>query len=458
MSTAFAAVNLLLVISIFTFLPILVGVYVYRDAKRRNMNAPLWTIIAILAPSLIGFIIYLLVRGNYSNLKCPRCDATVTEQYVVCPKCGAKLKPSCPNCSTPVEPDWTVCPKCAQPLPEIQEDIVAPIRPKDKTLWKILAAIIIIPIVLILAFGTFFSINSGSTSFREVSLDTYFNDQELPQSTQDYVREWISNLPNDKNHVYALRYRYQVLEDSKEKDYYYLIYIPGCGSVSSNSFGYSSGLFGLGDELRLELNGHGIEESFYCMTISEKKHAPGIRVSLNGKRLEDVVTVVDFNPTLYTIASESDYSMLTNAAGDLYVEQLEKEMEPNLVTITVVEDGQEVAAGEYDAPDFLLNTVTDIHELHHLDETPSFLNGYQLSNYSMLSIHYADTTGEAHYEDTCDYLTIESDGTYYLLEIRADRQIEDILAKGQIADKDDVLAYEISAEAYAVLHGLFEKP
>ena len=237
-----------------------------------------------------------------------------------------------------------------------------------------------------------------------------------------------------------------------------MIYIPGCGSVSSNSFGYSSGLFGLGDELRLELNGHGIEESFYCMTISEKKHAPGIRVSLNGKRLEDVVTVVDFNPTLYTIASESDYSMLTNAAGDLYVEQLEKEMEPNLVTITVVEDGQEVAAGEYDAPDFLLNTVTDIHELHHLDETPSFLNGYQLSNYSMLSIHYADTTGEAHYEDTCDYLTIESDGTYYLLEIRADRQIEDILAKGQIADKDDVLAYEISAEAYAVLHGLFEKP
>ena len=256
MRTAFAAFNLLIFASIFALLPILIGVYVYRDASRRGMNAVLWTLIAILAPSLIGFIIYLLVRGNYSNLKCPRCEATVSEQFVVCPKCGAKLRPTCPNCSTPVEPDWTVCPKCAQPLPEIQEDIVAPIRPKDKTLWKILAAIIIIPIVLILAFGTFFSINSGSTSFREVSLDTYFNDQELPQSTKDYVREWISNLPNDKNHVYALRYRYQVLEDSKEKDYYYLIYIPGCGSVSSNSFGYSSGLFGLGDELRLELNGH----------------------------------------------------------------------------------------------------------------------------------------------------------------------------------------------------------
>ena len=71
------------------------------------------------------------------------------------------------------------------------------------------------------------------------------------------------------------------------------------------------------------------------MTTS-KKAAPQLRVTLNGKRLEDEITVVDFNPTLYTIASESDYSMLTNAAGDLYLEQLEKEMEPDLVAITVV--------------------------------------------------------------------------------------------------------------------------
>lgn len=51
-------------------IPVLIGVYVYRDAKRRNMNALLWTLIAILAPSLIGFIIYLFVRGNYDDLQC----------------------------------------------------------------------------------------------------------------------------------------------------------------------------------------------------------------------------------------------------------------------------------------------------------------------------------------------------------------------------------------------------
>ena len=458
MSTAFAAVNLLLVISIFTFLPILVGVYVYRDAKRRNMNAPLWTIIAILAPSLIGFIIYLLVRGNYSNLKCPRCDSTVTEQYVVCPKCGAKLKPSCPNCSAPVEPDWTVCPKCAQPLPTVQEDIVTPVQPKDKTLWKILAAIIIIPVVLLLVLGLSFSAVSGggSSSLREVTFDEYYTDQEIPDSIKEYVQEWLEGLEVSTDHAYALRYTHHIDPESKTKDYYYLIYIPGGGNVDRRGFGYSTGLFS--STFKLELEGGKNYDGLYCAMTTSKKAAPQLRVTLDGKRLEDEITVVDFNPTLYTIASESDYSTLQAAAGDLYVEQLEKEMKPDLVTITIVENGQEVSTGEFDSSDFLLDTVVGIHELHYLDEFPEILNGYELSSYSTLSVHYADTTGEAHYEDTIDYLIVEATGSYYLLEIGPNSQIEKILEEGQITSRDDVLAYEISEDDYAALGELFVKP
>lgn len=458
MSNIAVAIPLFILMIIVILLPLLIGVYVYRDAKRRGMNAALWTLIAILAPSLIGFIIYLLVRGNYSNLKCPRCDATVTEQYVVCPKCGAKLKPSCPNCSTPVEPDWTVCPKCAQPLPTVQEDIVTPVRPKDKTLWKILVAIIVIPVVLLLVLGLSFSAASGggSSSLREVSFDEYYADQEPPESTKEYVREWLEGIEPKTDHVYALRYTHRFDSESETKDYYYLIYVPGGGNVDRRGFGYSTGLFST--TFKLELEGTSGQDGLYCAMTTSKKTAPQLRVTLDGKRLEDEVTVVDFNPTLYTIASESDYSTLTNATGDLYVEQLEKEMQPDLVTITIVENGQEVAAGEFDSSDFLLNTVVGIHELHYLDETPGFLNGYQLSNYSTLSVHYADTTGEAHYEDTSDYLIVEADGTYYLLEIRVDRQIEEILEEGRITGKDDVLAYKISAEAYASLQGLFDKP
>ena len=391
MSNVVIAIPLFMLMIIVALLPLLIGVYVYRDAKRRGMNAALWTLIAILAPSLIGFIIYLLVRGNYSNLKCPRCAATVTEQYVVCPKCGAKLKPSCPNCSAPVEPDWTVCPKCAQPLPTVQEDIVTPVQPKDKTLWKILAAIIIVPVVLLLVLGLSFSAASGggSSSLREVSFDEYYADQELPESTKEYVRNWLGEINPRTDHVYALRYTYRFNPNSETTDYYYLIYVPGGGDVDRRGFGYSTGLFSTA--FKLELEGTNDQDGLYCVMTTSKKAAPQLRVTLNGKRLEDEITVVDFNPTLYTIASESDYSMLTNAAGDLYLEQLEKEMEPDLVAITVVEDGQGVATGEFDAPDFLLNTVTGIHELHYLEEYPFSLENFQLSDYFTLSVHYADT-------------------------------------------------------------------
>ena len=58
----------LIVLLIGLLVPILIGVYVYRDANRRGMNAVMWTLIALIAPSLLGFIIYLLVRSSYSNL------------------------------------------------------------------------------------------------------------------------------------------------------------------------------------------------------------------------------------------------------------------------------------------------------------------------------------------------------------------------------------------------------
>lgn len=116
MSNVRVALVMVPVLLFILMIPILIGVYVYRDASRRKMNAVLWTLIAVVAPSLIGFIIYLLVRGNHSDMECPRCNTPITNQYVVCPKCGAKLRPSCPNCSAPVEVDWAVCPKCATPF------------------------------------------------------------------------------------------------------------------------------------------------------------------------------------------------------------------------------------------------------------------------------------------------------------------------------------------------------
>ena len=68
MTSSSAILILLIPLILLLIIPVSIGIYVWRDAKRRRMNAVLWTIIAVFAPTLIGFIVYLLVRSSYSDL------------------------------------------------------------------------------------------------------------------------------------------------------------------------------------------------------------------------------------------------------------------------------------------------------------------------------------------------------------------------------------------------------
>lgn len=295
MSTVIVAPIMVLVILI----PVLIGVYVYRDAKRRNMNAVLWTLIALVAPSLIGFIIYLLVRGNYSNLKCAKCNTTVTEQYVVCPKCGAKLRPSCPNCGMPVESDWAVCPKCAQPLPEHQDDIEAPVRPKDNTLWKILIAVILVPIILIVMMVILFSSvthSDGGTSLAEVSMEQYLEDVDEPR-----IQEWLDTCDENAERAYVLRYE-ATSKSSGEEQVRYLIYLPNLADRFNFIPNIKDGLFGTTLDIELE-NVDGKEgEELLLLTYTGDDDAK-LKLSLDGESVECEITEVDFSiaPSDYVI-------------------------------------------------------------------------------------------------------------------------------------------------------------
>lgn len=159
---------ILIYLAIFACIPALIGIYVYRDAKNRGMNAALWTLIAVLTPVLVGFIIYLLVRGSYFDMQCPNCGTAVMEQYISCPNCGTRLRAVCPDCSFPVETEWKVCPRCARPLPEHYDDIFLPVEKKDKILGKILIAAILIPVLLLVlmvfSFSAYSTSSAGGTS------------------------------------------------------------------------------------------------------------------------------------------------------------------------------------------------------------------------------------------------------------------------------------------------------
>jgi len=56
---------------LFLVIPIMIGIYVYRDANNRGMNAVLWTLISVFSPTFIGLIIYLIVRADHTAMQCP---------------------------------------------------------------------------------------------------------------------------------------------------------------------------------------------------------------------------------------------------------------------------------------------------------------------------------------------------------------------------------------------------
>jgi len=439
-------------------IPVLVGVYVCRDAKRRQMNAPLWTLIAVVTPSLIGFIIYLLVRGNFSALRCPQCDGTVTDQYVVCPQCGAKLRPACPNCNMPIEPEWKVCPKCATPLPETPEEINTPVKPRDKTLWKILLAVILIPVLLILALGLSFSAASGggASSAQEMSFDEYFEDEEIPDDVKAYVRDWLTNMPQSIDEVYGLVYErtYEPERRDGRNDYYYLLYVPGSANAHSKGFGYSSGLFG--DTFTLNLNTNSTEDCLYSVATTAKNKPPRIKVTRNGEPFTVQIEQVAFNPSSYIIFSEDDMSALAAAAGDVYLEETTAEMQPVFITVTKYVGGQEAEGVGMDEKDFIMDTLAAIAGAKDLEEPPSFLSGYSISDSYTIRVRFEDHTGESQHEDELLYCAIEEDGEYYLLTPSIAYQDEQDTFVNPLPDDGSIHVSRIDAVFYDTLSTLFE--
>lgn len=68
---------------------VFLATWVYKDAKARGLNAPLWTIIVVVAGyRLIGLLIYLLVGRKESKITCPECSEKTSMQAKYCDKCG----------------------------------------------------------------------------------------------------------------------------------------------------------------------------------------------------------------------------------------------------------------------------------------------------------------------------------------------------------------------------------
>ncbi len=108
------------------------GVWVFRDARRRNA-APgyprLMAAVALVIP-FFGPLLYLAVRPGETlseqrdrqletlslereaRMQCPDCGFPTERRYLACPSCMRKLKDPCAHCGEAIDPRWSVCPYC----------------------------------------------------------------------------------------------------------------------------------------------------------------------------------------------------------------------------------------------------------------------------------------------------------------------------------------------------------
>jgi hypothetical protein len=93
---------------------LLIG-YIYGDARRRGMRYVLWTLLAALAPSGIGIILYFILR-EAMPVHCTQCGFAMRPGYAFCPGCGAAMSATCLQCHRVAQPGWSHCGWCGAKL------------------------------------------------------------------------------------------------------------------------------------------------------------------------------------------------------------------------------------------------------------------------------------------------------------------------------------------------------
>lgn len=63
---------------------VLLGIWTYKDARTRSLDAGMWTVVVVLIPNLIGLLLYFLIGRRHTQVTCPHCGAKTDASQPYC--------------------------------------------------------------------------------------------------------------------------------------------------------------------------------------------------------------------------------------------------------------------------------------------------------------------------------------------------------------------------------------
>ncbi len=180
MSIVFMMIFLFLFFALSIASTILLAVWIYKDAKKRNMDAAVWTLLVVFVPSYIGVIAYFISREKHKIYACPRCGGVLNEDYAVCPTCTLPLKRQCPQCGLNCEETWHNCPRCSHELEPMMYPFAKPQVKKDHLIRNVVLLILATIVAFIGMYVSMFAFMITSDEF------TVESDMPFIQEYDDY--------------------------------------------------------------------------------------------------------------------------------------------------------------------------------------------------------------------------------------------------------------------------------
>lgn len=102
-----------ILVLIFAIYWIGLGLWIYKDANKKNTNAPLWGLL-VLVTNIVGVIIYLMFKQN--SILCNCCNSIQNKNNIYCTNCGGKINNTCIKCGSITNTGENYCKNCGENL------------------------------------------------------------------------------------------------------------------------------------------------------------------------------------------------------------------------------------------------------------------------------------------------------------------------------------------------------